>query len=361
LTQEEHITAIAKKVLAVLSSPIRLGGQELFTTASIGISIFPLDGEDPPTLLKNADMAMYQAKEQGRNTLQFFSREMNARAEERLKLENSLRRALERNELFLHYQPQVNLQTGAAVGMEALLRWQHPELGLLSPLKFIPIAEENGLIVPIGEWVLRTACAQTKAWQEAGFGPLRVAVNLSGRQFKQPDFVERVGEILKQTGLAPSCLELELTESTIMSNGEETIRILQKLKNMGVTLAIDDFGTGYSSLSYLKHFPIDRLKIDRSFVLDIPHDPDNAAIAEAIIVLAHSLKLQVTAEGVEQSDQLEFLATRHCDELQGYYVSRPVAAQDFAALLVEGISLRRPAPALASMPARSCRTRTARA
>jgi EAL domain-containing protein (putative c-di-GMP-specific phosphodiesterase class I) len=265
---------------------------------------------------------------------------MNFKAEERLMLDNSLRKAMERREFFVHYQPQMNLLTGRLIGMEALVRWQHPEMGLVTPDKFIPLAEESGLIIPIGEWVLKTACRQNKAWNDMGYGPLRVAVNLSGRQFKQGDLAESVAAVLGETGLPPSLLELEITESTIMHNAEETIVTLRRLKEMGISLAIDDFGTGYSSLSYLKHFPIDRLKIDRSFVLDITTDPDDAAIAEAIISMAHSLKLKVTAEGVEQPDQLHFLSQRNCDEMQGYLVSRPISAEDFTLLLQKGFSLK---------------------
>ncbi|HSC71310.1 MAG TPA: GGDEF domain-containing phosphodiesterase, partial [Candidatus Methylomirabilis sp.] len=306
-----------------------------------GIAIYQVDGDAPQMLLKNADIAMYQAKEQGRNAFRFFSREMNYKAEERLLLDNSLRRALERQEFFVHYQPQMDLLTGRLIGMEALVRWLHPEMGLVTPDKFIPLAEESGLIIPIGEWVLRTACRQNKAWHDMGFGPLRVAVNLSGRQFKQERLVESVAAILDETGLAPALLELEITESTIMRNAEETIVTLRRLKEMGISLAIDDFGTGYSSLSYLKHFPIDRLKIDRSFVLDITTDPDDAAIAEAIISMAHSLKLKVTAEGVEQQEQLHFLAQRKCDAMQGYLVSRPISTEEFTLLLQQGISLQK--------------------
>jgi EAL domain-containing protein (putative c-di-GMP-specific phosphodiesterase class I) len=280
---------------------------------------------------------MYQAKEMGRNTFQFFSREMNVHALEHLMLESSLRRGLEREEFHLVYQPLLDLKSGRLVGMEALVRWQHPDLGLLLPGKFIPIAEETGMIIPLGDWVLAAACRQNRQWQNEGLPPLRVAVNLSARQFVQANLARRVAEILQETGLDPSCLELELTESTIMSNAEATITILQELKTMGISLAIDDFGTGYSSLSYLKHFPIDRLKIDRSFVCDITTNPDDAAIADAIIAMAHSLKLKVTAEGVEKQEQLKYLSTRNCDEMQGYILSYPIGAVEFAAFIREGI------------------------
>jgi len=248
-----------------------------------------------------------------------------------------MRHALERNEFFLYYQPQVNLITGRIIGMEALLRWRHPDLGLLSPAKFIPLAEESGLIIPIGEWVLRAACARTKAWQDAGGLPLRVAVNLSGYQFRQSNLVEMVEEVLGETGLDPRCLELELTESAIMDSPERAAMTLRRLKELGLSLAIDDFGTGYSSLSHLKQFPLDRLKIAQFFVRDITTNPDDAAIAEAIIAMAHSLKLQVIAEGVEQRDQMDFLLSRGCEEMQGFCFSRPVSEETFTEMLSAGI------------------------
>jgi EAL domain-containing protein (putative c-di-GMP-specific phosphodiesterase class I) len=260
---------------------------------------------------------------------------MNVRAMERLMLEIDLRRGLERKEFLLHYQPRVDLRTGEITGMEALVRWQHPEQGLVAPGRFIPVAEESGLIVPLGEWVLRTACAQNKAWQDAGLKPVCVAVNLSARQFRQRDLIEVVTGILRETGLDPSYLELELTESLIMQNVESTIVTLKKLNAMGIKLAIDDFGTGYSSLSYLKRFPIDMLKIDQSFVRDITTDPDDASIAKTIISMAHDMKLRVIAEGVETEEQRSFLSLRHCDEMQGYFFSRPVPAEAFEILLRE--------------------------
>ncbi len=333
INHADDVATIAEKIQKILAGPISLGEHEIYTTASIGIALCPLDGGDVNMLLKNADIAMYQAKEQGRNTFQFFSREMNIKALEHLMLETSLRRGLERKEFFLVYQPLLDLKTGNLVGMEALVRWQHPDLGLLLPGKFIPIAEETGMILPLGDWVLAAACRQNRQWQREGLPQLRVAVNLSARQFSQTDLAKRVAEILTTTGLQPECLELELTESTIMSNAEETITILRELKAMGISLAIDDFGTGYSSLSYLKHFPIDRLKIDRSFVCDITTNPDDAAIADAIIAMAHSLKLKVTAEGVEKQEQLAYLSSRNCDEMQGYFLSYPVGADEFAAFV----------------------------
>jgi len=333
LSHEEDIAKAAEKILAVISGAIMIDNREIFTTASIGIAVFPNDGSDINILLKNADIAMYQAKDQGRNNFQFFSRDMNVKALEHLMLETSLRRALEREELFLVYQPQLNLKSGEVVGMEALMRWRHPDLGVLLPAKFIPLAEETGLIIPIGKWALRTACAQNKSWQESGYLPLRIAVNISGGQFRQQNFVEMVAAILKETGLAAAQLELELTESMVMTNAAATVTLLRDLKAMGVSLSIDDFGTGYSSLSYLKHFPIDRVKIDRSFVRDITRNPDDAAIAAAIIAMSHSLNLKVTAEGVEHQDQLEFLSSRGCDEIQGFLLTSPLSTEELARFL----------------------------
>lgn len=322
----QEAALIAQKVLVVLAEPFMLDSREVFVTASIGIALYPFDGADHGTLLKNADVAMYRAKEHGRNNYQFYTAEMSARAMERLALENDLRRALERNEFLLHYQPQVHLASGDIIGLEALIRWHHPELGLVPPADFISPAEETGLIVPIGEWVLFSACQQARAWQDAGHREVRVAVNLSGRQLKQRDLVDTVRGVLSDTGLEPKWLELELTESSIMQNDKLTRSTLWELHDMGVRLSIDDFGTGYSSLSYLKRFPIDTLKIDRSFVRDITTDPDDAAIATAIIAMAHNLKLEVVAEGVETAEQRQFLQDRGCDSIQGYLISRPVPA-----------------------------------
>ncbi len=328
---ERDVAPVAQKIIDALARPISLGEQEMFITASIGISVYPNDGLDAQTLVKNADAAMYRAKDLGKNNYQFFKVEMNARAFERLTLENRLRRALERNEFELHYQPQVDLGTGQVVGAEALIRWRHPELGLVSPDRFIPIAEETGLILPIGEWVLRTACAQNKAWQNAGLPPLHVAVNISGRQFRQKNLIGMVELILAETGLRPEHLELEITESVIMEQAAETIATIGDMRQLGLHLSIDDFGTGYSSLSYLKRFPIDTLKIDRSFVRDITTDQDDAAIVKAVIALAHSLKLLVIAEGVETAEQLGYLREQGCDEIQGFYFSRPLTVEAFTA------------------------------
>jgi diguanylate cyclase (GGDEF)-like protein len=332
-------TVIVQRVMDAIARPLTIEGHEFFLTCSIGVSSYPVDGEDVETLIKHADIAMYRAKQTGRNNFQFYTAKMNEQALERLRLEGDLRLALERDEFILHYQPQVDLRSGRIVGMEALIRWQHPALGMVPPGRFIGLAEETGLIVPIGAWVLRTACAQIKAWQSAGLGFLRVSVNLSARQFYQRDLLESVGAVLAQSGLDPQYLEIELTESMVMTDVDSAVAILRGLKALGVQMSIDDFGTGYSSLSYLKRFPIDVLKIDQSFVRDITIDPDDAAIVTSIISLAHNLRLNVIAEGVETEAQLEYLRRHGCDEIQGYYFSRPVDAEAFAALVVEGRSL----------------------
>lgn len=333
---------VAGKILEVIARPLRVNGHELVITGSIGISIFPKDGEDVKTLVKNAEVAMYRAKEQGRNTCQFYTGEMNARSLARMSLEHHLRRALQRDEFLVYYQPKVNLRTGRITGMEALVRWQSPEMGMISPDTFIPLAEETGLIVPLGAWVLRCACAQSKAWQDAGLPALTVAVNLSPRQFRQQDIVSLIEELLAETGLDPCFLELEITESMVMRDVDRVTAVLGDLKRLGIFLTMDDFGTGYSSLSYLKRFTFDKLKIDQSFVRDITCDPDNAAIAKAIIAMAHSLHMTVIAEGVETQGQLEYLRSHGCDEMQGFYFSRPVPAEQFAAFLLEGGQLKLP-------------------
>ncbi|MBJ7312254.1 putative bifunctional diguanylate cyclase/phosphodiesterase [Rugamonas sp. CCM 8940] len=333
VARDDEVAALAAKMLAALSLPIIVHGQELAPVGSIGISLYPRDGADSGKLLKNADAAMYRAKELGRGNFQFYAEEMNARTLDRLKLEGGLRRALQRGEFELYYQPQVELSGGRIVGMEALLRWQPPGGAMVMPAEFIPIAEETGLIVPIGEWVLRQACAQQVAWREAGLRDIRVAVNLSARQFKQPDLARLVAQVLAETGCHAECLELEITESVIMERPEEATAMLQTLSDMGVHLSIDDFGTGYSSLTYLKRFPIQSLKIDRSFVADLINDPDDAAIVCAVIALAHTMKLCVIAEGVETQAQLDYLRAQHCDQLQGYYFSRPLPAAQVAELL----------------------------
>jgi diguanylate cyclase (GGDEF)-like protein len=327
------VAVLAQKVLDAVSRPYSIEGHELISSPSIGLAVFPADGEDVETLLRNADAAMYHAKESGRNNYQFFTPDMNIRATERLSMERSLRRALERGELRLHYQPQYEVATGRIVGMEALIRWEHPEQGLVSPGRFMPFAEESGLILPIGEWVLQEACRQNRAWQESGLAPVRVAVNISALQFRQAGFAATVRAALERSGLHARYLELEVTESVIMHDAERVTASLEELKQMGLELAIDDFGTGYSSLSYLKRFPIDRLKIDQSFVRDITTDRDDAAITSAIIALTRNLGLKTIAEGVETRAQLEFLRAHGCNEVQGFLLSRPVAAAECAALL----------------------------
>jgi diguanylate cyclase (GGDEF)-like protein len=332
LGQAVDAAKVANKVLEVVRMPFEIDGRELFVTCSMGISLYPDDGHDPETLVKNADAAMYRAKEQGRDHYQLYTRALNATALERLALESSLRKALAQDELLLYYQPILDVASRRVQGLEALLRWQHPDRGLVSPAEFIPLAEVTGLILPMGPWVLRTACAQARAWQALRPG-LRIAVNLSARQFQEPGLVGHVTDALADTGLDPRLLQLEITESNAMQNAQTAIQTLRELKALGVGLSIDDFGTGYSSLSYLRRFPIDTLKIDQSFIRDIGTDPDDAAIASAIIALAHTLKLEVVAEGVETVGQLEFLARHACDRTQGYLFSKPLPTEQCAELL----------------------------
>jgi diguanylate cyclase len=338
VAQAKDAALCAQKMLTILQAPHFIGHHRLGVSASIGISVYPDDGLDTETLIKTADTAMYQAKEHGRNNYKFFEQEMNIRAVERQSIEESLRGALERQEFMLHYQPKINLETGAITGAEALIRWLHPERGLIPSLRFVPVAEDSGLILPIGRWVLREACQQARAWQDAGLPPLPVAVNISAVEFRDQNFLESVRAILKETCLEPRCLELELTESVLMQHAEATASVLQALKLMGVRLTVDDFGTGYSSLSYLRRFPIDALKIDQSFVRDITSNPDDATIVSAVINMGRSLKQRVIAEGVETREQFAFLQSQHCGEGQGYYFSRPVLAGQFAKLLETGIS-----------------------
>jgi diguanylate cyclase (GGDEF)-like protein/PAS domain S-box-containing protein len=345
LSEVQHAQSAARhaeKIHAALSLPHAVGQHELQVNVSIGISIYPDDGEDTETLIRCADTAMYHAKENGRNTYRFFKPDMNARSVERQSLETHLRRALEKREFVLHYQPKTNLDTGAVTGAEALIRWLHPESGLLPPEHFMPIAEDCGLIVPIGLWALREACRQARAWQNAGLCPMPVAVNISALEFRHKDFLTGVRAILAETHLDPHCLELEVTESVLMQDVESTAAVLRALKSIGVLLAIDDFGTGYSSLNGLRHFPIDTLKIDRTFVRDSTTNPDAAAIVSAVISLARNLRLRVIAEGVETRDQLAFLKARLCDEAQGHYFGRPIVAAEFAELY--GALLQRPRP-----------------
>ncbi|HZA66587.1 MAG TPA: GGDEF domain-containing phosphodiesterase, partial [Geminicoccaceae bacterium] len=306
--------------------PIHVGGHELHVTASIGISLYPADGPGPDQLLKCADMALYRAKEGGRDRLQLYNPTFNVRVFEQMVLEGRLRRALEQRQFELLYQPQVGLDTGAVVGFEALLRWRHPELGLVSPDEFVPLAEESGLIEPLGMWVLHTACLQHRAWRRAGLPHLRLAVNMSARQFQRPGLEKRIRETLDETEMDPRCLELELTESVLMQEGDHTADLLSHLSELGIGLALDDFGTGYSSLSYLKNFPITRVKIDRCFVRDIATSDGDAAVARAVIAMAHGLGLEAVAEGIETPEQLAVLRRYGCDEGQGFLLGRPIAS-----------------------------------
>jgi diguanylate cyclase (GGDEF)-like protein/PAS domain S-box-containing protein len=324
--------AMARKIGEAISQVFVLGGQELYLTASIGISMFPADGEDPDTLLKHAHSAMYHVKEQDKNGYQFFTSRMNAASFERLSKENCLRKAIERGEFLLYYQPQVDLLTEDLLGFEALIRWTNPEQGLIPPMEFIHIAEETGLILPISDWVLRTACTQGKKWRDMGLPPVKLAVNVSMRQFRQKNLVETVRGILDETGMDPHCLELELTENILLQDSEKAIRSLSKFEAMGISLSLDDFGTGYSSLSYLKRLPLKNVKLDKSFVKAISRSPEDEAIIKAIISLAHNLELKVIAEGVETRRQMQFLKSWGCDEAQGYLISKPLPAE----LLLEG-------------------------
>ncbi len=332
----DAVTLVAEKVVGALARPFPLDDQEYFLTVSAGITMYPSNPGDIETLIMNADVAMYDAKDKGKNNFQFYRAEMNAMKQERLSLEGQLRRATERGELFIQYQPQTDLRTNRIVGAEALLRWRHPELGLIEPNHFIPIAEQTNLILQIGKWVLHHACAQNVAWQRAGMPRVRVAVNVSARQFRA-ELLETVATALEQTGLAPDCLELEITEGLLIEDPDAASAVLTELKALGVHVAIDDFGSGYSSLSYLKHFPLDSLKIDRGFVRDLSFDPDDASIARAIIALGHSLDLKVIAEGVETPQQLAFLRDHHCDVVQGFLFGAPVMADEMAALLRQAV------------------------
>ena len=338
ITHPADAAKSAAKILQSLDASHSIKNQDLHINASIGISIFPEDGEDADTLIQNADMAMYYAKESGRNNFQFFKSEMNLKSVKRQSLEGSLRGALEREEFLLYYQPKVNLESGEITGMEALIRWPQPDGQIMLPGQFVPIAEDCGLIVEIGHWVMRAACRQARAWQDLGLPPLPVSVNVSALEFRDKDFVEGVRKVLVETGLAARYLELELTEGVLMEDAESTVFTLLELKRMGVHLAVDDFGTGYSSLSYLRQFPIDALKIDQSFVQELTADPDGSAIVTAIIDMGRSLRHVVIAEGIETVEQKENLQARRCTEGQGYLFSRPLAAAQFAQLLQTGIT-----------------------
>jgi diguanylate cyclase (GGDEF)-like protein/PAS domain S-box-containing protein len=340
ICQPEDASRVAKRILGTCATPFMLSNHEVYVTLSIGICIYPTDGDSTELLLKNSQAALLRAKEFGVNHFQHYQPNMNAKMLEEFTLENDLRKALDRNQLIVYYQPQVDLITKKVIGAESLIRWNHPRLGMVSPGQFVHIAESNGLIVPIGEWVLKTACEQAKKWQSLYSNEFRIAVNLSNRQFQQQDLLAKVEKTLKDTGLDPRSLELEITESMGMKNPEATLKTLQRLKSMGVQIAIDDFGTGYSSIYYLKKFPIDTIKIDRSFVDDIVTDPNDAAIVLAMIALAHSLKLTVIAEGVENKEQLAYLLDNGCQKIQGFFYSPPVNAHAFEQLLADPTLIR---------------------
>lgn len=329
-----EISRFTDNLFEAFSLPFNIDGYEIFVSISGGISLAPIDGTEAPELLRNAGAALSQARKVGGNNYQFYTSDINDQALQRLELENGLRRAMDRGEFAVFYQPKIDTNTRKVVGMEALVRWNHPERGLVSPFDFIPLAEETGLIVPLGEWILATACRQTKWWHDQGF-PLHVAVNLSLRQFQQKDLAEKINNIVRDTGLDPSYLDLEVTESSIMNNAESAVDTLGALRETGIKVSIDDFGTGYSSLGYLKQLPIDVLKIDKSFVSDVTNNPDDAALVMTIITLAHNMRLKVVAEGVETEEQLRFLHLLKCDEWQGYLYSPPLAAEAFTELLAE--------------------------
>jgi diguanylate cyclase (GGDEF)-like protein len=328
-----QVVEVARKVLDTVSRPVTLQSQEYSVTASIGVCTYPHDAADAQTLLKNADIAMYRAKEGGKNNFRFFAPEMNVHLIERLSLESGLKRALERDELKLLYQPKVSIRSGAIVGIEALVRWQHPAQGLIGPQEFVPIAEDTGLMNAIGGWVLRTACTQMRAWQEQGLTGARIAVNLSTRQFMHEGLIQVVRQALHDAQLEPARLELEITEGMVIRNPERAVKALAQLREVGVRVTLDDFGTGYSSLGYLMRCPVDGVKLDRSFVLRLPGDANSVVTARAVIAMAHSLELHVTAEGVETREQWDLLRSLECDEMQGNYYSEPVTADDMAALL----------------------------
>ncbi len=339
----EAARTAAARILAAVARPFNVNGEEFHLSASIGISTYPSDSADVTALLRNAEQAMYRAKDQGKNNFQFHSPQMNLRSAENVALERALRHAVEADEFIVHYQPQVEIATGRVVGAEALLRWNRPGAGMVAPDRFIPLAEETGLIVPIGRIVLARACTEARRWQDAGAQGFRIAVNLSARQFTQSVLVAEVKDILKETGLAPECLELEITESMVMENPERAAEILRELRAAGVQLAIDDFGTGYSSLSYLKRFPVNTIKIDRSFIQDVPADADDVAITDAVIAMGRSLRLGVVAEGVETAAQADFLRSHGCDLMQGYLISHPVPAAEMGRFLREHGRWRLPA------------------
>jgi diguanylate cyclase (GGDEF)-like protein len=329
----DMISATLQKVRTSIAEPIRVDGHDIAVTCSIGLANYPNDGTDADALLANADAAMYRAKEIGRDNFQFYTPELNTKVHEKFLLQKELRNAILRSEFVIHYQPQVDLRTGRIFAVEALIRWQHPTLGMVAPMKFIPMAEETGLIVPIGDWVLLAACRQNKAWQEAGLPPMRICVNVSARQFKEKNWVSRVAGALRESGLAAKYLELELTESLIMQDVAQAVATMRELQILGVQLAVDDFGTGYSSLAALKNFPVARLKIDKSFISDILTNENDRAVASAVISLGQKLNLRVIAEGVETEDQVTFLRENNCDEMQGYHFSKPIPAPGIEKLI----------------------------
>jgi diguanylate cyclase (GGDEF)-like protein/PAS domain S-box-containing protein len=335
LAAPEDAGDVARRILRAVPEPIDLNGNVVSLSASIGIAVYPVDGEDVETLVKNADAAMYAAKEQGRNNHQFFSRKINASALRKMALESRLREALEKNELRVHYQPRLDLRTGHVCAVEALLRWSHPELGVVSPREFIPLSEETGLIAPIGAWVLRAACEQGRAWIDQGLAPTKVSVNISPRQFQEADLRDLVGNALRESGLSPTLLEVELTERLLLQDNEETAVVLRDLRAMGIAVALDDFGTGYSSLSYLARFPLDTLKMDRCFVRDVDHDPAAAGVAKAVIAIGHCLGARVVAEGVDTFEQERFLRDQGCDELQGFLLAGALPAEQAARFLTK--------------------------
>jgi len=347
LSQASDAALVADKVLASCAEPFIIDGRELHVSASIGVSMFPEDGADGEALLKNADTAMYRAKDKGRGGYEFYAAQMNAQGTERLMLESGLRRALDRGELEMHYQPKMDLRSQRVVGVEALMRWRHPVLGLVSPAQFIPIAEETGLIIPMGMWALRTACAHAREWQQRGLPAVQMSVNLSVRQFASPTLIDDIAGVLDKTGLNPELLELEITESVMMRNPETAAELLEQLRKLGVGLAIDDFGTGYSSLSYLKRFPFTTVKIDRSFVKDLSQDRDADALTDGIVTLAHGLRMKVVAEGVETVEQLNYLRSHGCDEIQGYWLCKPVTADDVCAFMARHLRTLFAAPVAA--------------
>ena len=333
ISSVEEVTNICQRIIKALQIPFSIKEHELYISTTIGVTLYPQDGSDSETLLRNADAALHRTKEQGRNNYRFYSPTINFHASVLLKIENHLHNALEHQELLLHYQPQINIKTRKILGLEALLRWQHPKLGLVPPDKFIPLAEETGLIVPIGEWVIETACNQSKQWQLAGLPPTRISVNISPRQFQQSDIVKTVSRILQKTELEPHLLALEITETTIMQNVELACQALKEFQKMGVKISMDDFGTGYSSLGYLKKFPFNSIKIDQSFVRAIKQQADDIAIISAVIALGHGLNLQVIAEGVETNQQLNLLQSLKCEDMQGYLFSPPLNTEEATVLL----------------------------